>query len=196
MERINNEIIESASKLFLSVVHNVFKLINLKPELLGEKCYILGGGSLPNIDVPSSNGEVLLLKVGELNKPENTPMVTTASSTITLKAAQGMRLRVIPPNSVIIPKRGGAISTNKKRLLAKYAVLDPNLMAIVPKDSNYILPWYLLYWFESIDLSLLSSGSSVPQLNRKDLYPLNIKVPYPQEQIRIVSVFKWNLERS
>ena len=72
------------------------------------------------------------------------------------------------PKGQSFAKRGGAISTNKKRILGRPAILDPNLMGIVP-DEGLIMQEYLLLWFENFDLSTLASGSTVPQLNRKDL---------------------------
>ena len=41
---------------------------------------------------------------------------------------------------------------------------------------------YLYAWFQSLDLGTLVSGSSVPQLNKKDLAPLRILLPPLQLQ--------------
>lgn len=75
-----------------------------------------------------------------------------------------------------MPKRGGAIGTNKKRITTRPTILDPNLMAIAPRDSVVNLS-YLYHWFMRFDLASISSGSSVPQLNKQDLAPLKIQVP-------------------
>lgn len=75
-----------------------------------------------------------------------------------------------------MPKRGGAIGTNKKRITTRPTILDPNLMAIAPRDSALNLS-YLFQWFMHFDLASISSGSSVPQLNKQDLAPLKIQIP-------------------
>jgi len=75
----------------------------------------------------------------------------------------------------VIPKRGGAIATNKKRVLLRPAALDPNLMAIAPTGELSLQ--YLRQWFDLLDLASLSNGSTVPQLNKKDLAPLLLPVP-------------------
>ena len=113
----------------------------------------------------------LHLKVSELNDPENTPTVQRSRI---WSVARGKGIAA-PRQSVVFPKRGGAIGTNKKRLLARNAVLDPNLMAVSALDRlNYL---YLYAWFLTFDLLSITSGSSVPQLNKRDLAPLPIQMP-------------------
>ena len=43
--------------------------------------------------------------------------------------------QLIPIGSVIFPKRGGAIATNKKRKVIKPIIIDLNTMAIIPSDK-------------------------------------------------------------
>src|SRR5690606_1681292 len=113
-------VVEDTNRLMEAVLVEVFGGLNAETENLMNVCSILGGGTLPLTDEGASEGDgVLLLKVSELNKEENTPVITTSTHSISLQAAMARRLRIITPGSVIIPKRGGAIATNKKRLLAK-----------------------------------------------------------------------------
>jgi type I restriction enzyme S subunit len=46
---------------------------------------------------------------------------------------------------------------------------------------------YLQLWFSSFDLWTLNSGTSVPQINNKDIYPLPLPLPPLAEQHRIVA---------
>jgi type I restriction enzyme S subunit len=69
-----------------------------------------------------------------------------------------------------------AIATNKKRRLLRPAILDPNLMGVSPK-TEVMEVGFLEAWFRTIDLASISSGSSVPQLNKKDLAPLEVLLP-------------------
>ncbi|MEY9850273.1 type I restriction enzyme S subunit [Streptacidiphilus sp. BW17] len=123
----------------------------------------------------------LLTRVSDMNLPGNERVISRAQQ---WNSSPGARSATCPPNSLIIPKRGGAIGTNKKRLAGRPCVLDPNLMAISPHaaqlDSNY-----LYQWFQAFDLSSIANGSSVPQLNKKDLAPLEIPLPPIATQRRI-----------
>ena len=54
-------------------------------------------------------------------------------------------------------------------------------MAITPRRGAVDLS-YLFAWFKRFDLSSLTSGSSVPQLNKQDLAPLQVPVPDQEAQ--------------
>lgn len=49
-------------------------------------------------------------------------------------------------------------------------------MAIVPQHGQTELQ-FLYAWLLCLDLASITSGSSVPQLNKRDLDPLSIAVP-------------------
>jgi type I restriction enzyme S subunit len=144
---------------------------------LGEICDLFAGNSLPPGE--AYNGQdagLLLLKVADLNLPGNDQTVTTAREWVSEKGSTRAAI-VAPKNAIVFPKRGGAIATNKKRVLGRPSVLDPNLMAVAPKEGAPITYAYLRMWFELLDLTSISNGSTVPQLNKGDLHPLKIVVP-------------------
>ncbi|KFL26603.1 hypothetical protein JP74_12765 [Devosia sp. 17-2-E-8] len=64
------------------------------------------------------------------------------------------------------------------------AILDPNLMGVSPNTDKMNID-FLSGWFSLFTLSDIASGSSVPQLNKKDLAPLKLKVP----DIKLQSAF-------
>jgi type I restriction enzyme S subunit len=57
-------------------------------------------------------------------------------------------------------------------------------MGVVPVLISNL---YLYYWFHSINLTDISDGSNVPQINNKNLTPIEILLPPLSEQHRIVS---------
>lgn len=128
----------------------------------------------------NSNG-FFYLKVADMNIIDNKIEIVTSS-----RKANIPETELIPINSIIFPKRGGAISTNKKRLVLKFPIgIDSNTMAmsiIEPKIMPYIIKWFL-----NIDLGKLASGTSVPQINNKDIYPLIVPLPPLAEQKRIIA---------
>ncbi len=142
------------------------------------------GSTLPEGELFSGQRDgYLLLKVAELNMPENRPTIRVARAWSREGAARSVTCM---PGAVVFPKRGGAISTNKKRQLARPAVLDPNLMGVEPRFG--IQPSFLHQWFERFDLNRIVSGSTVPQLNKRDLAPLVIAVPPRELQERFDSL--------
>lgn len=141
---------------------------------LGDVCQLVSGNSLPSGEpfTGQANG-FLLLKVADLNASENSDRIVAARewSPGPFRSSQIAR-----QGSVVFPKRGGAISTNKKRMLIRPAILDPNLMAVAPRGPT-LSSAFLYEWFKQLDLLSITSGSAVPQLNKQDLEPLIIQIP-------------------
>ena len=54
-------------------------------------------------------------------------------------------------------------------------------MAVAPR-SDVLDIHYLFIWFQQFRLEDISSGSTVPQLNKQDLDPLTIVMPTLQQQ--------------
>jgi restriction endonuclease S subunit len=139
---------------------------------IGQISKIKGGSSCPNTEklgVP-----LHFIKVSDMNLNENFQyivkpnlIITTSKKTIVDKS--------IPPNSIIIPKRGGAILTNKKRITSERSLLDPNIMAIVPDDK--IEPLFLYYFFLKTDLAQFVRNDIVPQINKYNIEPLEFSYP-------------------
>jgi type I restriction enzyme S subunit len=141
---------------------------------LGGLAQLYGGASLPTGEAfTGQRNGYLLMKVSDMNLPGNEVVV---SASRLWSDRRGSKAATCPEGSIVIPKRGAAIATNKKRLVNRPCVLDPNLMAI-KADERTVLADYLYAWFAGFDLSDITSGSSVPQLNKQDLNPLTVPVP-------------------
>lgn len=130
------------------------------------------------IDIP-------YVKVGDMNIPGNFNDVLKSSNYFIYK--DSMEKDLIRPNSIIFPKRGGAIATNKRcNVLSKKILIDSNSMSIKPsKLINFI---FFSWWFKTIDLSSFGSESVVPQINNKDILPIPFPLPPLEEQKEIVKI--------
>ena len=126
-------------------------------------------------------GDIPYLKVADLGLIENDKGIITSSRFV----GQDRKDAVIESGSIVFPKRGGAIATNRKRRSHVNVVCDSNIMAMKP-FVNDLLP-FLELWFSNLDLWRLNSGTSVPQINNKDIYPLSVLLPPLAEQHRIVA---------
>ena len=126
---------------------------------------------------------VMYIRVGDMNIEENNYEIKTSS---TFFKAEGISERdFIPRQSIIFPKRGGAIATNKRRAVLNTPVLvDSNTMAVIPSVLLHFD--YFFRWFGGIDLSQLSKEGVIPQINNKDLLPIIVPIPPLAEQKAIV----------
>ena len=151
-------------------------------ERIGE-CFSLMSGTTFSKEKELEIGKYLYLKVADMNLEGNEFEIKSSSRF--LNPTQKEINALIPAGSIIFPKRGGAIATNKKRIVKNDLFTDLNIMAITPFTGIELKYAYL--WIQSIDLSLLNSGTSVPQINNKDIAPLIFPIPPIAEQHRIVT---------
>ena len=124
-------------------------------------------------------GEVPWYKVGDMNLPGNERAMQHSRAYLSMNKAKALGLRVFPAGTIVFPKRGGAIATNKKRELAVSSCLDLNIMAMSPVGD---VGTWLWWWFQSVDLAVLADGSNVPQINNQDILTLLLPLPPASEQ--------------
>jgi type I restriction enzyme S subunit len=122
---------------------------------------------------------VVGIKVSDMNRVGNETVIAAAALEKLLDADVAA-YRCAPPETIVFPKRGAAIATNKKRLTETWSVFDPNVIGVVP--NNTINARFLFHWFQSFDLRTITEPGPTPQLNKKHLDPLLIPVPKTTEE--------------
>ena len=132
--------------------------------------------------VPDELGTVVWFRVKDMNNPGNERWMTSGGLRMKSNLAEKLNLRIFPRGTIIFPKRGGAIRTNKKRLLDFPAACDLNLMAMIPNSE---ISGYLWLWFQGLDLAKLSDGSNVPQINNPHIVPCVVPLA-PLDEQRII----------
>lgn len=151
---------------------------------LGDICGVAGGAT-PKGVVLDAEGEVLFYKVGDMNVGDGHSMAGSRTY-VSRREAERLRLRIWPAGTVIFPKQGGAIATNKKRVLARPAACDLNIMGVTPGSS--IRSDYLYLFLTSVDLRSLSDGSVVPQIKLSTMRELPIRIPDLEVQDSVVEI--------
>lgn len=135
----------------------------------------LKSGTTVAKEVEMIAGDLPYLRVSDMNLRGNEKYTLTSKTYVNkTKKIEG---QIIPPHSVIFPKRGGAIATNKKRIVNDEILIDLNTMAAIC-DSSKLDVEFFYHWFSQIDLGELDgASSSVPQINNDDIYGLSICLP-------------------
>ena len=140
---------------------------------LGELVEIKSGVSPTGII--DENGLFPFYKVEQLNncyvELNETPYLTMQSS--------------VPVHSIIFPKRGAAIMTNKIRIASKPCQLDTNLMALIIENNEKVDYKFLFYFIARYNLSKIADTSTIPQINNIHINPLKITLPSIKEQQKI-----------
>ncbi len=151
---------------------------------LGEVVKIQSGFGFPHSLQGRVNEKYPFLKVSDMNHAGNKKGITEWSNTVSDEDIKTEGYKVAPEGTVIFPKIGGAISTNKKRILIKPSIYDNNVMGFIP--SKNILSEYLYLWLSGFDLSEWASGSSLPAITRSRVSDTKIPLPPLPEQKKIV----------
>lgn len=153
----------------------------------------IASGQTPRGLSVADTGPIPYFRVGDMNAADGRFMGGSRTY-VTQADADAAGLHIRPAGTVIFPKRGGAIATNKKRILAAPAAYDLNTMGLVPGPD--IDPAFLYAWISSIDLNTLADGSNVPQINHGDLRDIAVALPSKRVQGEVVERLSAELERA
>lgn len=143
------------------------------------------GCGFPIAEQGHTDRPILFSKVSDMNLLGNEREINKTNHTIDKETAKKLRIKVHPLGTVIFPKIGGAIATNKRRILVLPTAIDNNCSGIIPnKDCS--TPWLFLL-LSAIDFAKYQSGTSVPAVNQKALGEIVVSLPPLAEQKRIVA---------
>ena len=126
-------------------------------------------------------GTELYVKVDDLNY--NDKYVVDTQN----KVAEHSTVKRVTKGSVVFPKRGAAIITNKVRILGIDSYMDTNMMALT---SERLDPEFLYNIISKEGLYKIADTSTIPQINNKHIEPYEVKIPSLDEQRRIGVYFK------
>ena len=146
------------------------------------------GWTFPVSEQGLSVGDYPFYKVADMNN--SVMLMGSAQNYISKETDKKLRCKPAPKGTIIFPKIGAAMGTNKKRILSVDSCYDNNVIGIIAKsvDSSY-----LYYIFSSLTLLDFANGTgAVPSLDKTRLE--NYKVPLPplpiqQEIVRILDSF-------
>ena len=158
---------------------------------------IVSGGTPKGIH-RVTGGEIPYYKVGDMNTPGNEVEMKTATISLSREVRTRLGLAVHPRGTIIFPKRGGAILTNKKRLLSVPSCFDLNTMGVINRCRS-ISNEYLWLWFQTLNLKEICDGSNVPQINNRNIEPLEFPICGEVEQnetVKILSSTISNIDRA
>lgn len=144
---------------------------------LGELVLIKSGWSPSNF----CSGNALFIKVDDLNYS------IREQDDSQMKVEDNLKFNIVKKGSIIFPKRGAAIMTNKVRILANDGYMDTNMMALEPIGINGD---FLYLFISKIGLYKIADTSTIPQINNKHIEPYEILSPSKKEQEKIGNFFK------
>ena len=155
---------------------------------LGSVCEIQSGAGFPDKFQGQVGQKFPFYKVSDMNLPGNENFMVSENNSVSDAVRKHLHARIFPKGSVIFPKVGGAIATNKKRRVLKDCCVDNNVMGLIPKPE-YIDADYLFYFLSGINIYEFSNKAALPSIRQSTVDAWEIKYPLLiDEQRRIVAI--------
>ena len=136
-------------------------------------------GYTPKNDELDLVGEIPYFKVSDMNTNGNEIFLNKTN--LYLKKCPA---KIYTKNTIVYPKNGGAVFTNKKRILQQDSVVDLNTGGYKIFSSVNLM--YVYKYFLLVDFKFFYKGTALPTLDIKKLSANLIPLPPLAEQNRIV----------
>ena len=141
------------------------------------------GAGFPVEDQGSLGHELPFFKVSDMNLIGNERIMKTWNNSVTNDIAERLGASVFRTGTIIFPKVGGALLTNKRRVVERPCCIDNNLMGctVYRGDSRFAL---LL--LENIDFGKIAKPGPVPAISESEVRDIRAVMPPIAEQTAIV----------
>jgi len=141
-------------------------------------------GKTPKNEQITDFGNIPYFKVGDMNLPGNEIFMEVVQYYVNDCYTD----ITFPKNSFIFPKNGGALLTNKKRILKQESLVDLNTGVLIP--SSAVNNEFMFYLFSTVDFTKNYKGSTIPTIDNEMIGNIVFALPPIEEQSRIVQKIK------
>ena len=142
------------------------------------------GAGFPVDEQAQQNLELPFFKVSDMNLPNNNRVMTIWNNSISRNTAARLGATVFPSRTIIFPKVGGALLTNKRRVVECPCCIDNNLMGCIVRRGN---PQFVLVLLTQLDLATIVKPGPVPAISESEIREIRIAFPPIAEQAAIVA---------
>ena len=155
---------------------------------LGDFADVKSGMGFPLQRQGRRDGDYPFIKVSDMNLEGNESYIYRANNYVNHIDIEELGASIFQRGSIVFPKVGAAIATNKKRVLNIPTIIDNNVVGVTVKKNETCDYRYLYAWFESVDLSEFANVSTVPSITGSRLKRVIIPLPTLPEQQAIAAI--------
>ena len=140
------------------------------------------GAGFPIEEQGHQNQVLPFFKVSDMNLPGNDKVLTTCNNSVSPETAAKLGATVFPSGTIVFPKVGGALLTNKRRVVERPCCIDNNLMGCIVQrgDSHFVL-----LILENLDLGTIAKPGPVPAISESNVREIRTVFPPLPEQTAI-----------
>ena len=130
-----------------------------------------------------TKGDIPWYKVMDMNTDGNEEYMNKSSNYINKKLASRIGAPIFPKGSIIFPRVGAALLTNKRRILSVDSIVDDNIYTFVSRKVKHRFAYRLL---QLINMETLCSPGLVPTITFSAINNIYIPLPSLAEQDNII----------
>lgn len=140
------------------------------------------GAGFPVHHQGDTSAEIPFFKVSDMNIPGNEKYLRVCANTVSMTVARDLGATVLPAGTIIFPKVGGALLTNKRRIAASHCCIDNNMMGCVARNGNRDFLFLIMSY---IDLGKIAKPGPVPAISEGEVREIRVGLPSAPEQTAI-----------
>ncbi len=161
--------------IFLDLFGDPVRLGRWETKLLKDVARVSSGAGFPLEYQGQEEGQYPFFKVSDMNVSANQVSMVKHQHAISEQVRRKLRAEAFPAGSIVFPKIGAAIATNKKRRIVRPSCIDNNVMAVVPGEA--LDSTYLFSLLKLKNLSDFAQRGNPPSMRKTDVESWLIPVP-------------------
>ena len=162
---------------------------------LGDVADIVAGVGFPKDMQGGQDGAIPVFKVGDISAAwlQGKSLLNDSRNYLSVEEAKSLG-KCVAAGATVFAKIGEALRLNRRVMLGRDALVDNNVMGLVPKREK-VAPKYLYYFMQTVDLGELSRSTTVPSIRKSDVVEISIPVPALVAQDEIVAELEKQFSR-
>ena len=152
---------------------------------LADIANVVSGVGFPRAHQGTQTGEFPFFKVSDMNAPGNDRELRVAANTVDETLLDSLKGTLHPLGTVVFPKVGAALLTNKRRKLVVPSCFDNNVMGLVATGCD---PDFLFLLMQTVDFAKHVQPGAVPSVNGSMVGSIRALVPPVPEQRKIAAI--------
>ena len=150
------------------------------------------GAGFPDAEQGVQGEELPFYKVSDMNADGNAVYMIESANTVSRATAKRLGATVFAADTIVFPKVGAALLSNKRRTLTRPSCLDNNTMGLTITCG---WPKYFYYLLSCMDFGLLANPGAVPSLNESQVREIRACIPMESAQRAIADFLDRETEK-
>lgn len=155
---------------------------------LGALAAVAQGRALPKAVQGQRSGSVPWYKIADMGADANVFGYVTAETLMAEQEILELGGRIVPAGSVVFPRVGAAVLTERKRLVLQPGAMDENHLILLPNSATS--PEVLWAIMDQLSLGDLVQRGVVPSLNMKMIRNTKVRWPNPDSMLWVAELVR------